>query len=378
MNITMNRLLLAATVLVVSGLLSGAMNSTSEVHAAQSSCAVVNLTTGTGPTANAQRAIDHAGAGNQLRVRGVCQGHVTVKKDLTIVGKTTRAWPQPTLDPTVHGCDAHCFVVRVSGGADTQLTLRDIKLTHGNRAHGGGGIYIKGASVTLRGSTWITGNYALWFGGGIYLSEDYKDGQVVLRGQSLVSGNSARDGGGGIFGNDIVLHGHSTVSENSTKHTAGGIRGNVVMKDHSEVLSNTSRSSGGILGTVTMRDFSRVCENTVQYASAGGIGGSVTMWDNATVCNNTSSGRDERSNSGGGIAGTVVMHGHASVVGNLAHDNGGGVWCSPGSHVTLNDSATISGNTADTDGGGVFNDCAAVTLNDNSSITQNTPNDIAP
>jgi hypothetical protein len=350
----------------------------SETAAAADSCAVVNLTTGAGPTSNLQRVIDNASPGDRLRVRGVCQGHVTIRKDLTIVGKATRAWPQPTLNPFVDGCDEHCYVVRVSGGSDTDVTLRDLKITRGHRAHGGGGIYVKGASVMLRGSTWVTDNSALWFGGGIYLSEDYTTGKVVLRGQTLVDKNSARDGGGGVFGNHVVLRGHSQVSENASKHTAGGIRGTVVMKGHSAVLSNTSRSYAGIYGTVIMRDYSRVCENTVQYANGGGIGGSVTMWDWATVCNNTSDGLDERSNNGGGIVGTVVMNGNTSVTGNYAHDNGGGIWCTPDNSVTLNDSAIVTGNTAGVDGGGIFDECGAVTLNDDSVVTGNTPNDISP
>jgi predicted outer membrane repeat protein len=357
---------------------TAAPSSWGRAQAAESSCAVVNLTTDSGPSSNLQRMIDNAAPGDRLRVRGVCQGHVTIKKDLTIVGKATRAWPQPTVDPNVTGCDAHCFVVKVAGGRDTELTVRDLKLTGGHRARGGGGIYIKEATVILRGSTWVTGNSALWFGGGIYLSEDFEDGTVVLRGQTLVSENGTRDGGGGIFGNDIVLRGHATVADNATKHTGGGIRGVVVMKDHSAVLSNTSRSSAGISGTVTMHDYARVCNNTVQYAAGGGVSGTVTMWDSSTICENTSSGLDERSNNGGGVVGTLVMHGHSSIIGNLAKDNGGGVWCTSDHSVILNDSASITGNTASVDGGGVFNECGAVTVNDDAFVALNTPNDISP
>lgn len=377
MRRTVAFIVLTAATLVVACLPRGLVVA-SEPLATSDSCAVVNLTTGAGPVSNLQRMIDNAHPGDRLRVRGVCQGHVTVKKDLTIVGKSTRAWPQPTLHPFVTGCDEQCFVVRVSGGSDTELTLRDIKITRGHRAHGGGGIYVKGASVMLRGSTWVTDNYALWFGGGVYLSEEYTTGTVVLRGQTLVDNNYARDGGGGVFGNDVVLRGHAQVSENASKHMAGGLRGSVVLKDHAAVLSNTSRSHAGIYGTVIMRDYARVCGNTVQYANGGGIGGSVTMWDEATVCDNTSSGLDERSNNGGGIVGTVVMHGNSSVTGNYANDNGGGIWCTVGSSVTLNDSATVTGNTAAIDGGGIFDDCGAVTLNDDATVTGNTPNDISP
>ncbi len=364
--------------LVVVGASIAPIHTASQALASDLSCAVINLTSGAGPTSNLQRVIDRAGSGDRIRVRGVCQGHVTVKKDLVIVGKSTRAWPRPTLDPTVTGCDAHCYVVKVSGGADTTLVLRDLTVTGGRRPHGGGGIYLKGADLTLRGATRVTANSALWFGGGIYLSEDFDTGRVLLTGHSVVSGNGARDGGGGIFGRLVVLRGHSSVTSNSTKHSAGGIRGSVSMHDHSSVTSNTSRSSGGILGDVTMHDYSRVCDNTVQYGSAGGIGGTVTMWEWATVCDNTSSGRDVRTNNGGGIVGTLTMHGSSSVSGNYAHDNGGGIVCSAGSTVTLNNNATIAGNSADVDGGGIFNQCDSIVLNDQSAVSGNTPNDISP
>ena len=120
-------------------------------QAGPSTCQAKNLTTGAVANPDLQVVIDAASPGDRIQVKGVCVGNFTIDKDLTVVGKATQETPKATLD----GNDAGrvLSVSSLTGAGRTQVTLTNLKITHGI-----GGIYSVDSAVTLTGSTSVTGN----------------------------------------------------------------------------------------------------------------------------------------------------------------------------------------------------------------------------
>jgi hypothetical protein len=154
------------------------------------------------------------------------------------------------------------FVVDNTGN----LTLNNLKVTNGRAVLGAGitnagtltltnssvsqnfslagsGILNFGGTVTLNGSSTVTGNTAQRFGGGIYNGFNGSGGTVTLNGGSSVTGNTAGETGGGIYNRSgtVILNGNSSVTGNTAVIDGGGIfnDGGGTVENPANVFNNT-------------------------------------------------------------------------------------------------------------------------------------------
>lgn len=217
-----------------------------------------------------QTAIDAAGSGDTLDIRGRCLGNFTIDHDLTLRG--VAGGGTPTLDAQLVG-----VTLRISGAA--AVALHDLVVTGGTGVGGaaiGGGIESAG-TLTLTGSTAVTGNQtAVGFG----ISNE---GSLTMNDSSSVSGNIATAGGG--VGNEgtFTMNDSSSVAGNSALQEGAGVinSGTFVMNDSSSVSGNTSAGQGGGVansGTLVMTGGSSVWGN-----SAGDIGGGILNFQPGTL-----------------------------------------------------------------------------------------------
>jgi hypothetical protein len=226
----------------------------------------------------------------------------------------------------VAGAYAQVTIQRPSGAANNfrimydtapaggSLTLTHITISNGNASgtpycsgkHGGGGICITQADLTLNNST-VSGNYAVGYAGGI-LS---RSGNVTLT-SSTVSYNASTMFAGGIyvFNNNLILT-NSTLSGNVAFVTPLSYGGGIFSQSANITLTNS----------------------TLGGNAAGYAGGIFTWSGNVTLTNSTVSG-----NSGTTAGGSL--------------GNAGGVYDSSGT-VTLTNS-TLSANSAANHNGGIF------------------------
>jgi hypothetical protein len=285
------------------------------------SCLVSNQRTGL-RSSSLQAGIDAAASGDTLVVRGTCVGSSTVAKDLSLRGKSNRAFGVATLDGDHLGS-----VLSVAGGVT--VAISKLTVTSGTTGVEGGGIANRDASTVILSHSTVAGNTAQ-DGGGISNSGN----STFIVQKSAIKGNAAGTGGGGIFsenGSTLTLY-NSIVSGNVAQSTGGGIfsfngGGGVVTLTNSEVSGNSSEFGGGIafiFGTVSLND------STV-------TGNSATL-------------------NGGGVfdtEGTFSLIGSSTVTANAARQNGGGIFIS-------------------SFGGTLINCISGV------NVTANSPNDIFP
>jgi len=119
-------------------------------RAAGPPCRVTNLTTEQvydGAGSNLQTAINQAASGTRLRVRGICVGNFVIDKKLTLIGRSTLAYPVATLDADREG---RPLTVSLAGS----VVAKDLRVTNGfltrrtSRDAVGGGIFNDG-TLTL-------------------------------------------------------------------------------------------------------------------------------------------------------------------------------------------------------------------------------------
>lgn len=252
---------------------------------------------------------------------------------------------------------------RAGGAIETNtpnvLTITNVTFD-GNQATGtpgnGGALHNTGISDTnVTGSTFIN-NIAGSEGGALW----NQAGGTMTVNASTVTGNEAQgndssNGGGGLFNNGgtLIVSGATLVNNNSATGTSG--------------------SGGGILSTdgdVTVTDPNTTVNSNIANRAGGGIeiiDGSLTLQDaslnsnNAGVAPNASA---SPGNGGGlhvsGIA-TVIING-GNIQGNIAANEGGGLWNQLGSTMTVGNTPTpnfsdniASGDAPTTGGGAIFN-----------------------
>jgi hypothetical protein len=342
---------------LIGATLVAAMGAQPPAGAAPTKCLVVNIESNTSYE-TLQAGVDAATAGGTLTVKGTCFGTTTIDKDLTVTGKDNPRFGTSGLDGGNLGS-----VVTVGLGA--HVSINDLIITHGS-ADFGGGILNLGGSVTLNGSSSVTGNTA-GFGGGIL---NRLGGTVTLNDSSSVAGNVAVINGTGGDGGGINNYGFNEGSA-------------VILNDSSSVAGNAAASNGGgfynnVGNTVTLNDNSTVERNNGLHGGGIRNDGAVTLNHGSAIMGNSVSGL------GGGIVniGTVTLQSSASVKGNTALYGGGifnlAVDTVTFGTVTLNGSSSITSNTAIL-GGGIWNQLGGVvTLNDSSSVTGNSPDNCQP
>jgi hypothetical protein len=254
-------------------------------------CVVKDVTTHVRYT-NLQVAIDAAGLGDTLKIRGVCAGSFRIDKDLNLAGPAT-------LDGEV--CDGSVcsrgIVLTVDAGT---VSLKNLTITNGSSTFDGGGIWNYG-TLTLRAHTSVVGNLAEDNAGGVY-----NFGTLTMNSYSSVTGNSLVyvGNGGGIWNvGTLVLNGEASVSGNSATYGAGiHNEGLVILRGwDSSVQGNAGDQGGGIYnaGTVSMRCASSVTENTATEIGGGVLnaeGGTLSLRCTASITGNTAV------SAGGGIS----------------------------------------------------------------------------
>jgi predicted outer membrane repeat protein len=297
----------ATAILVALGLvITTCIVSASGASGGLNTCRAKNVTQGTSATPNLRQVVRDASAGDTVTVRGVCITHLSLSKDLNLIGEPTSQVPTPVLRV------GHGVALRfgLSNWA-AELTITNLKINGGS--HG----ILNYATLTLQdvvvhdSSTGIASLGALTLNDSVV--RDIKKGTGIF--------NSSPD--------DVVI---PTVVLNGTSTVSGNMRGIVQYE-----------------GLTTLNDSSSVIGN-VARTRTGGIaiyaGSSLTLNGSASVTGNSTNGN------GGGIAvwGTLTLNDSSSVTGNSANaDNvgggrGGGIYVQCGGIVN---NATDGGNVND-------------------------------
>jgi len=239
-------------------------------------------------------------AGGTVTVLGPlpCVGNWTVNNDVTIVGGT----PGATLNGNATGT-----VLTVT--APVTLTVRNLRITNGAGADGGG-------------------------------IDDEFCGSTVNLSNALVTGNTASSGGGGVFVDCATLNVTASTISNNTAPVGGGIFAvfdATVNVTNSSVTGNTASEGGGVF--LLGFELLNLTGATVSRNSAGFAGGGIFGVEAAFL---------------NGTASTISSNsaGSAAVAEGEPLDAAGGGIAADFGYVTLT-STHVSGNTTSGFGGGI-------------------------
>jgi hypothetical protein len=306
-----------------------------------------------------QTAVTAATSGATIKIDGgTYREDVTVDKSLTLKACNGAAVTWYNLTDAQRAL----FVPRADPAYD--VVVEGITFTSDTTS--GGGIYQENGTLTLSGSTTVTGCKAS-LGGGVQFGDGQNGGTLVMQDTATVTSNTSDSYGGGVF---------------IDSYTTFEMRGN------SAVTNNTAGSDGGGVFTdssssMTMRDDASVSGNTTTGNAGGGIavyggtGAFLEMHDRSSVTGNTCGGSNPQYHGGGGVVlgtpGALTMDGDTVISGNTSGVGGGGVRSN--GQITMSGNAAIKQNTATTGtGGGIYGAPDAVlTKTAPASITGNSP-----
>lgn len=252
------------------------------------------------------------------------------------------------------------------GGNTLKITGGIIKNNTANLK--GGGIYTNG-SVTVEGGT-IESDTAYLAGGGIYMGSSSTSfnmtGGTIKENIAISDSGKANCNGGGVYiegnnttGFSVTING-GTFSGNEATGNGGGFyvggsKSIVEVSNGVQITGNKAANGAGFYcagGSLTVSGTSTKINNNVASGNGGGFYGA----SNITVGEATISGNNA-GNGGGfyvnGQATTTIAIQNGSVIsGNMAIQNGAGVYITNG-NLTFSNSTT-KGNTATGNGGGFF------------------------
>jgi hypothetical protein len=180
-----------------------------------------------------QVAIDGSAPGDTIHIcAGVFEERLIIAKDLTLIGVGDGA-NGTTLDGSRGGSTVTVI--------DGTVTLERLRITGGDSAASGGGIFKQKGSLTLTSCT-VSGNAADGNGGGIAT----QSGTLTLN-DSTVTGNEAQSGGGIHHGGGATTLNTSSVSGNEAVDRGGGIfaAGGAMTLHDCRVEENTAGIEGG-------------------------------------------------------------------------------------------------------------------------------------
>ena len=255
----------------------------------------------------------------------------------------------------------------------------------------------------------ISGNYARYYGGGVYVGGNNKtrielvgntiqENEVYTAGgglafqnqgtsrltmkDNLFVGNEAYTNGGGIFidgGNKgMTIEIDNNKIKNNKANYGGGIRlSNTTLEMHSDsIVGNIANNSGGGVYNHSNSSFTMkggtITDNTANQYGGGVYNGHTFILENGTISNNKTTASTTSSHFGGGgiYNGKNFTCTGGTISNNASNAHGGGVENYLGSAVIRN--ATIESNTAKAYGGGVFNNTSDTLLLVDALITNNT------
>ena len=302
-----------------------------------------------------------------------------------------------------------------------QLIMNDTSSIRNNKGYRGGGVrsymdldsemsaYYNGSSagctIVLNGNASLSGNYATLEGGAI----DNQVGTLTMNGSSSVTGNSTGYMGGGVHNENLgkfTMNDNSSVTNNSADGLGGGISnvggggapigfpeldldearsGYLIMNGNSVVSGNTAASGGGVYnhnvtsqyeGTfsavMTMNDNSSVAENeATRYGGGIWVGARLTMNGSSTVANNTS-GMGGGGVNGDNMARNSVFYFNSGEIYNNTSRMGGGVYFDGGT-IYMKDGSVH--HNVGTSGGGIYLWMGASLTMENGAIHHNSTNE---
>jgi polymorphic membrane protein len=327
--------------------------------------------------ADLQAALDAAGDGDTLIIRGTCRGNFTItNKSLTLQGVGGAM-----LDGNRSGTVLHVLGVRPDCPyftATQTVTIDDLRITHGQTSADGGGILVVGAPAdqmpcnvvvnVVRSS--VLDNTAGGSGGGIATYA----ARVVLT-NSRVRGNSATNGGGATsaFDRPMQIDG-STITDNSATNVGGGVWvpvGGSLRVNNSAIATNSAANAGGGLQLdAPYLSEQVIIRNSVIARNRAVTGAGINDDIKSLILIDSTLARNQASGSGGGL--NCVCGFGLEVEGSTFSANSartGGAAYVTGFLTSFSDS-TFDSNTAIATGGALVNgaDDAALT---NSTFTNN-------
>jgi hypothetical protein len=228
---------------------------------------------------------------------------------------------------------------------------------------------VLGGNVALDGLT-ITGGYAYVHGGGVSLGTGAYGPANVTISHSVITNNQTAYGGGiSINPGDALELTNSVISGNSALYVGGGIANKGVLALHDTIVSGNSSGyiGGGIAnaGALTAVN-TTISNNQITYGGPFGIydsaGAGLYNSGIAELVNTTISG-NTGAYGGGGIYNSAGLQLTNVTIANNSAYNGGGLYNAPCGcgNATIYDS-TFTGNNANQFGGGIYNANGTVTL----------------
>ena len=239
----------------------------------------------------------------------------------------------------------------------TVVTLENLEVTGGHVAEiigaernlmSGGGI-INYGDLTLDNTT-IISNVAEYWGGGIFSEDGSK--LTIKNGSRIADNRTVRQDGGGIQNFGTLIIDSSVIEGNEAKRDSGGIgistAGVAITISNSSILNNSAIEGGGIYN-----------RNGVVLLSNSVISGNVASQNGGGIFNNRGS--------------AVMTVTTSTIVGNLANKAGGGIHNNDGARMVVMNSSILS-NRADgsaDSGGAIFNETESSLAMQNSTVSGN-------
>ena len=242
-----------------------------------------------------QAAVDAANEGDTVKVTGYCSGVngrpldgttatgvvtqvVYISKTITIRGGYTTAFtdpPDPEANPTTLDAGGQGRVLYVTG--DVSPTIEGLRITGGDAAGLGGGVYVITATATISNNQ-IFGNSA-GSGGGLYL---YSSAATLDR--NTIISNTAWQGGGLYLDSSDATLTNNVVADNQANTAGSGlyIKGSIPGLLHTTIARNGGGDGSGVYVTDVDDGYSAVAlTNSILVGHTVGI--TVTAGSTATL-----------------------------------------------------------------------------------------------
>ncbi len=285
-------------------------------------------------------------------------------------------------------------------GSSCSLTLDGCTITNCRSSGNGGGVLVQGniSRSSLIMNAALIENCFAGSGGGVFGA----DCDIMMNGGEI-TGNRANNSGGGIttlaggnrLGSTLTING-GIISANATVLAfgdAGGINAfdTIVTIQNSEISNNTADGNGGGIFSMPQSLGSNanalvIMNSTISGNSIRNFGGGIRVQGvlgefvitNSLIIGNSAVSTIAGSNQGGGIyfsSGSTLTLSDGQVTGNTAGAGGGGIFVNDGSILVLTGIAEVSGNEAGLEGGGIdaFSG-STVTIEGNARVINNHAN----